>query len=529
MTEMSKFVYSIARKVEPYLARHGGPIILSQIENEYSGNMEYVNWCGGLAQDLNLDIPWIMCNGDSANGTLNSCNDFNCVDDGYVARHAEKYPNKPLLLTENWSGYEIFGSDAGKRATDDLAYSVAGWVAAGGSYMSYYMWHGGNHYGISAAPSIATMYANDVNLRSDGTLHEPKYTHLGNLHKLIAKHSDVILSGDAEMTKLKWWNKDHWEDGTQQQSYTYRNNGRMISFIYSSADGTTATLFSGKNFSMSAKSVVIVDEKLRILYNTSKVPDNIPNMKVVPIVKDLSWQAYAEETNVLRPVIGGKTIPIVEHVTPREQLNVTKDDTARLWYRTRAVFTTGDNKLIIATRNALSLLVFVNGEYKGEWKELSHTQGNAIATIKINMKVGGEYLLEILSISFGLDNDVRDDWKEQKGIVGMVALDGKDITKNSWYHQKGISGEVVELFTDQGRSLVKWDSNVTKYANRPLVWYHAQFSLKQKVIDAAVSNPVLVTVTGLQRGHIYVNGFDIGMYWTIASHKEGKPTQIDCM
>lgn len=37
-SEMSTFVTMIVDKVEPYLARNGGPIILAQIENEYEGS-----------------------------------------------------------------------------------------------------------------------------------------------------------------------------------------------------------------------------------------------------------------------------------------------------------------------------------------------------------------------------------------------------------------------------------------------------------------------------------------------------------
>jgi hypothetical protein len=37
---------------------------MPQIENEYQGgSVEYVDWCGNLTTTLDLDIPWIMCNG----------------------------------------------------------------------------------------------------------------------------------------------------------------------------------------------------------------------------------------------------------------------------------------------------------------------------------------------------------------------------------------------------------------------------------------------------------------------------------
>jgi beta-galactosidase len=60
MQEMEKFMITIVKKVEPYLARNGGPIILAQVENEYYGSQQYVDWCGQLAQSLSIDIPWVI-------------------------------------------------------------------------------------------------------------------------------------------------------------------------------------------------------------------------------------------------------------------------------------------------------------------------------------------------------------------------------------------------------------------------------------------------------------------------------------
>ncbi len=57
---MQFFVIVIADLMKPYLARVGGPIIMAQIENEYHGDQNYVNWCGDLAMALDLDIPWYV-------------------------------------------------------------------------------------------------------------------------------------------------------------------------------------------------------------------------------------------------------------------------------------------------------------------------------------------------------------------------------------------------------------------------------------------------------------------------------------
>ncbi len=97
---MSTWVNALAAKVEPWLAKNGGPIALIQIENEYhGGDKAYVEWCGQLAASLNFEVPTIMCNGESASGTINTYNG----NDGfsYAQSHSSNYPGQPLGWTEN--------------------------------------------------------------------------------------------------------------------------------------------------------------------------------------------------------------------------------------------------------------------------------------------------------------------------------------------------------------------------------------------------------------------------------------------
>ena len=46
--------------VRPYFAENGGPIIMTQMENELSGpsNTPYVDWLGELATELKTGLPW---------------------------------------------------------------------------------------------------------------------------------------------------------------------------------------------------------------------------------------------------------------------------------------------------------------------------------------------------------------------------------------------------------------------------------------------------------------------------------------
>lgn len=69
--EMQIFTTKIVEmcKEANLFAPQGGPIILSQIENEYGNIMdkykekgkEYVKWCAEMAVAQNVGVPWIMC------------------------------------------------------------------------------------------------------------------------------------------------------------------------------------------------------------------------------------------------------------------------------------------------------------------------------------------------------------------------------------------------------------------------------------------------------------------------------------
>ena len=59
--EMERFVRFVVDLSRPFLAKHGGPIIMAQIENEVAAqDREYIEWCGDLVKRLDTSIPWIM-------------------------------------------------------------------------------------------------------------------------------------------------------------------------------------------------------------------------------------------------------------------------------------------------------------------------------------------------------------------------------------------------------------------------------------------------------------------------------------
>ena len=198
---MGTFVKAIAAVMEPHLARHGGPIIMAQIENELHSppGDPYVAWCGALAASLGLDIPWVMCNGASANTTVNTCNGNSCgADAGYADTHAALFPGQPMGWTEDWSWFTTWGGEVTDHPAPYMALNVAQWIAKGGAHHNYYMYYGGNHIESWAASGLTNRYGDGSNLRSDTLPNEPKRSHLAAMHMALATMNDALMAAAVQ-------------------------------------------------------------------------------------------------------------------------------------------------------------------------------------------------------------------------------------------------------------------------------------------------------------------------------------------
>ena len=140
MESVTQWMQTVITVTRSYFADHGGPIVLAQVENELNGaDQRYVDWNGQLADSLNVNVPWIMCNGQSANNTINTCNGDDCsgfIDGG--GQSGRILVDQPAMWTENEGWFEELGmsthpeGDWSNRLPEDMAFVVARWFARGG-------------------------------------------------------------------------------------------------------------------------------------------------------------------------------------------------------------------------------------------------------------------------------------------------------------------------------------------------------------------------------------------------------------
>lgn len=133
----------------------------------------------------------------------------------------------------------------------------------------------------------------------------------------------------------------------------------------------------------------------------------------------------------------------------------------------------------------------------------------------------------ILSESMGIPNYPigAGSTRFKKGILGQVTLGGEDITDAGdagWTMRKGLLGEALRISRPEFSSRVDWRqlAGSRERPVRPATWLRAPFGTPWEVARARpVFGPVavLLNLTGLGRGHAFVNGHDIGRYWCVRS------------
>lgn len=497
-------------KNEKLFASEGGPIILSQIENEYgpesraygAAGHAYVNWAAKMAVGLDTGVPWVMCKEDDApDPVINTCNGFYC--DAF----SPNKPYKPTMWTEAWSGwFTEFGGPVHRRPVQDLAFAVARFIQKGGSFINYYMYHGGTNFGRTAGgPFITTSYDYDAPLDEYGLIRQPKYGHLKELHRAIKQCEHALISSDPTVTSL----------GTYQQVHVFSSGkGSCAAFIanYNSKSAARVT-YNGRHFNLPSWSISILPDCKNEVFNTAKVQVQHPQMRMLPAdSKFFSWEIYDEDIFSLGESSTRTATGLLE------QINVTRDNSDYLWYMTSVEispsesFLRGGQKPTLSVESAgHAVHVFINGLFSGSAFG-SREHRKFTFTGPVNLRAGTNKIA-LLSLAVGLPNVGFHYETWETGIRGPVLLQGldhgnKDLSWQKWSYQVGLKGEAMNLVSPAKESSVEWtQSSLATQGQKPLTWYKSYF-------DAPTGNePLALDMRSMGKGQVWINGQSIGRYW----------------
>ncbi|GFY98448.1 beta-galactosidase 4 [Actinidia rufa] len=464
-------------KSENLFESQGGPIIMSQIENEY-GPVEweigapgkaYTKWAAEMAVGLDTGVPWIMCKQEDApDPIIDTCNGFYC--EGFK-------PNKnykPKMWTEAWTGwYTEFGGPLHHRPAEDLAYSVARFIQNNGSFVNYYMYHGGTNFGRTAAGLfVTTSYDYDAPIDEYGRdIDQPMRTLL-------------ILSKSSCAAFLANYN----------------------------TDSPAKVMFQNMQYDLPPWSVSILPDCKNAVFNTARVSSESSQMKMTPVSDGaLSWQSYIEET------VSADDSDTIAKIGLWEQISITRDASDYLWYLTdvnidpdEGFLTNGQNPVLTVMSAGHALHVFINGQLAGT---VYGALENPKLTFSSNVNLrAGINKISLLSAAVGLPNVGLHFETWNTGVLGPVSLKGlnegtRDLTKQKWSYKVGLKGEDLSLHTLSGSSSVEWVQGSLLAQKQPLTWYKATFNAPEG------NDPLALDMNTMGKGLVWINGESIGRHW----------------
>ncbi|KAJ3707737.1 hypothetical protein LUZ61_011442 [Rhynchospora tenuis] len=519
---MQRFVTKIVdmMKAESLFYPQGGPIIISQIENEYQ-NVEpafhelgppYVKWAASMAVSLNTGVPWLMCKQDDApDPVINACNGLSCGE----TWSGPNSPNKPALWTENWTNnfaFQKYGTQPRNRPAKELAFTAALFIAKmNGSFVNYYMYHGGTNFGRTASPYVTTSYYDLAPLDEYGLVWQPTWAHLKELHAAVKQSSQSLLYGTYSNFSL----------GYLKEAHVFQTKSDCVAFLVNfNLHGNADVQFRNKKYQLPARSVIILSQCNKIIFNTAEVTTqgSTRSSKVLQSFNDASKWSWTSDK--IPDFYDGKfTNKLLD------QLSTTKDATDYLWYITRYNSTSeGSNQVLHVESAAHVIHAFVN------YKLVGRAHGNdkdPSATLDANFVPNkGENTISLLSVMVG-SPDAGAHLERKYTGVHTVKVDGTDRHSNQidlsnqvWSYEVGRYGEQHKIYSKEGSTRVQWrKDSLQNSRNQPLRWYKTIFDLPDG------SDPVALNLASMGKGEVWVNGESIGRYWVSLKAPNGQPSQ----
>ncbi|XP_021887024.1 beta-galactosidase 8 [Carica papaya] len=513
--EMQRFTTKIVgmMKDEKLYASQGGPIILSQIENEY-GNIDssygaagktYMKWAANMAISLDTGVPWVMCQQrDAPDPIINTCNGF------YCDQFTPNSKTKPMMWTENWSGWFLsFGGRVPYRPVEDLAFAVARFYQRGGTFQNYYMYHGGTNFGrTTGGPFISTSYDYDAPIDEYGLIRQPKWGQLKELHKAIKLCESALVATAPTITSL----------GQNLEAAVYKTGSICAAFLANVGTQSDANVtFNGNSYFVPAWSVSILPDCKSVVLNTAKINSvtEIPRFTLQSLNIDAdSPETLGSQWSWINEPVGISRKDAFSKPGLLEQINTTADKSDYLWYSISTDIKSDEPLLKDESHTVLhveslghALHAFINGKLAGSGTGSSN---NAKVSVKIPVTLQpGKNTIDLLSLTVGLQNYGAFFDKVGAGITGPVKLEGSngasiDLSSQQWTYQVGLKGEELGLSTGSSSG---WVSQPTLPVKQPLIWYKTKFDAP------AGSSPVALDFTGMGKGEAWVNGQSIGRYW----------------
>lgn len=406
------------------------------------------------------------------------------------------------------------------------------------------------------------IYYFDAPIASDNLAQGPERLHIARAFAALASPAvaPVILAAPAQLHRqvnVSWYDAA----GTLHPA-----DASHIAFVYKAAPGNGPDViffenkgslanfsFSGLNFTVSADGSALALSNGTIVFDSN---DLIPLGLVrtwAPVEGALAapWQAWADPlvpattaaipapTAPRTPWVGSALGAVVDAPAPLEAVAFSEYDSELVLYVLNvsaadiaaAVASSPSAaavNLSLATAKAQAWTAFVNGALAGTASDLEHSEGTTRLSMTLNLTAaaasGAPLVLSLLSTSLGIGNGAGVHNGSSNGVKGItstargsVTLGTADLTARSWTHVAGTVGEARAAYTPAGGAALPW-APLAGGTTAPLTWLRTTFTAPASVLAPAAGVEVSATlnldVSGLSRGRFWVNGFDLGRFWS---------------
>lgn len=241
MAAARRYLSALAEVVRPLMIEQGGPILMLQIENEYSSwndgpDARYLAELTAQWQALGINGPFCYQDGlwflQSATGTPPPKNSVLGISDGDAAQILEGralYPDSVSFAGEIWTGWITHWGDAAMAKAPDHSKRLAALMEGKHSF-NLYVIHGGTNFGFTAGANAdlngkgyqpqVTSYDYGAPISEQGGV-TPLFTayravlarHLGGLNQLPAIPAGTpILRRAADLAVLPVRHSSIWEE-----------------------------------------------------------------------------------------------------------------------------------------------------------------------------------------------------------------------------------------------------------------------------------------------------------------------------
>lgn len=530
MKEVEVWVSLIADtlRAKSLLASQGGPVILVQLENEYSmvshqygdEGLAYLQWMADLQRRLNFGVPAIMCYG-AADGVVETINAFYAHE--HIDAHRAAHGDQPPVWTECWTGwYDVWGAPHHSRPTADLLYAVARFFAAGGAGVNYYMWMGGTNIGRSTMYLQVTSYDYDAPI-DEFYQHTTKSRRLARLHRVLNRVFEKAFQRQRD------------EDATPDDGvFVWGDTAFICNDTNVPRDDMKLPHGTRYERTVSAKSVHIVDlGSNELLFDTTDTPIEDVRRREYRNLQAAStdWSVVVEPVPTADTVVeiaekAGKARALVKGEAGEELLSLTKGSSDYGFYTTR--FEVGEGIAQVEFEAGDYAHVFVNGARVGgsaeplwedRWCNRWNKYENGGPGRKVNIEIeglnGGVIDVCIMIASLGL---VKGDWQlgeqnmldEKKGLLSEVVIRGdgwSGVRCERWFSMGKLQGEVTELCKTVGVKATGASGSVER--GWP-AWHGCEIHVKD------MSQAWVLDLKGIGKGMLYVNGVLLGRFWDVA-------------